>query len=249
MVLFTYTKSEIKSKDVAYRDLIEKPKEFLRTVDPAHEYGNEKSLHVGELEFKNVLDQDLDSITEQSDEQIEQNSDGKGKKEDDKPTHPHKTMRKDRETKKSPFNKLRKVLPFRKTNVITSGELKQNAIRKGKKGLIDSALAPVNMMDFGGQVAFYSTHQSFLTYRGIYILVLDGSKDFDDVIDTETCLPGRHGKPTSRGEYFYVNTALYVCNTSLIKIHAVCCHLKKTSCSSNLGNMLSLFLFEHSSFL
>lgn len=86
-------------------------------------------------------------------------------------------------------------------------ELQRQILRKGKDGLLDIALAPINMMDFGGQAAFYSTHQSFLTYRGIYILVVNGSKGFEEQIDTEPIIPGQNDPPTSKGKCFQCQIA------------------------------------------
>lgn len=97
------------------------------------------------------------------------------------------------------FNKIKQSLGIKKADIRTGREIQRESIRRGKKGLIKNSLAPINMMDFGGQIVFYSTHQSFLSYRAIYILVIDGSRDFDAVIETEMCIPGRYGKPTARG--------------------------------------------------
>lgn len=38
------------------------------------------------------------------------------------------------------------------------------------------------MWDFGGQFVFYSTHQMFLTDRGIYILITDMSQHIEDIV-------------------------------------------------------------------
>jgi hypothetical protein len=40
---------------------------------------------------------------------------------------------------------------------------------------------------------FYSTHQSFLTHQGIYVLVINGSLNLDSEIPSESFIPGRHG--------------------------------------------------------
>jgi hypothetical protein len=58
-------------------------------------------------------------------------------------------------------------------------------------------LAPVIILDFAGQEVFYSTHQSFLTHQGIYVLVINGSLNLDKEIPSESFIPGRHGKPTT----------------------------------------------------
>lgn len=104
------------------------------------------------------------------------------------------------DNQKSKLQWLKQKLGIEKAEIRTIDDLQKEAVRRGKKGLLSRSVAPINMMDFGGQSAFYSTHQSFLTYRGIYILVLDGSRRFDDVIDTESFIPGRFDRPTSRGK-------------------------------------------------
>ncbi|CAH1803214.1 unnamed protein product, partial [Owenia fusiformis] len=42
----------------------------------------------------------------------------------------------------------------------------------------------LSFWDFGGQHVFYTTHQTFLTDRAIYLLVVDLTKDLDDKVDT-----------------------------------------------------------------
>lgn len=119
--------------------------------------------------------------------------------------HGRRTLRSHHFNPGSTLHRIKQKLGLEKAFIRTAEEIQKEAIRKGKKGLINSSLAPVNMMDFGGQTAFYSTHQSFLTYRGIYILVLDGSKGFDEELETELFIPGMYGKPTSRSKYIREN--------------------------------------------
>lgn len=85
------------------------------------------------------------------------------------------------------------------TRSITSEMLKKGTIRAGKKGLFKMNLAPVIILDFAGQRVFNSTHQSFLTHRGVYILTINGSRPLHEEIGTESCIPGRHDKPTTKG--------------------------------------------------
>ncbi|CAH1787638.1 unnamed protein product [Owenia fusiformis] len=42
----------------------------------------------------------------------------------------------------------------------------------------------LSFWDFGGQHVFYTTHQTFLTDRAIYLLVVDLTKDLDEKVDT-----------------------------------------------------------------
>ncbi|KAK3602250.1 hypothetical protein CHS0354_034487 [Potamilus streckersoni] len=45
--------------------------------------------------------------------------------------------------------------------------------------------APLTILDFAGQYAFYSTHQTFLTRRAIYLLVSDVSQQLTDLVADE----------------------------------------------------------------
>jgi hypothetical protein len=85
---------------------------------------------------------------------------------------------------------------------ITSKMMMNGAVKARKRG-INMNLAPVIILDFAGQEVFYSTHQSFLTHQGIYVLVINGSLNLDSEIPSESLIPGRHGKPTTRGRLLY----------------------------------------------
>ncbi|CAG2205353.1 unnamed protein product [Mytilus edulis] len=70
--------------------------------------------------------------------------------------------------------------------------------------------------DFGGQDVFYSTHQTFLTYRAIYMIVLDGSRRLDDPCPTEQYLPGKSGSKTAKDYLlFWINTIVTYCKGSV----------------------------------
>lgn len=83
--------------------------------------------------------------------------------------------------------------------VISQEYFLKESLRVGKKGLHQKQIAPVIIWDFGGQDIFYSTHQTFLTYRAIYILVINGSRTLDDPCPFEQYIPGRCGHKTARG--------------------------------------------------
>ena len=102
------------------------------------------------------------------------------------------------------LQQLKSVLGIqRDTTVrITSKMMLKGAVKARKRG-INLNLAPVIILDFAGQEVFYSTHQSFLTHQGIYILVINGSLNLDSEIPLESFIPGRHGKPTTRGRLLY----------------------------------------------
>ncbi|VDI41275.1 Hypothetical predicted protein [Mytilus galloprovincialis] len=81
---------------------------------------------------------------------------------------------------------------------ITTEKFFEKSVKVGKKLLHNKKIAPIIIWDFGGQDVFYSTHQTFLTYRAIYILVLDGSRKLDDPCPTDQYLPGKSGQKTAK---------------------------------------------------
>ncbi|CAC5377384.1 unnamed protein product [Mytilus coruscus] len=50
--------------------------------------------------------------------------------------------------------------------------------------------------DFGGQYVYYTTHQTFMTFRALFLLVFDGSKGLHDQVLDVLCFPGQHMIPT-----------------------------------------------------
>ncbi|KAL3889127.1 hypothetical protein ACJMK2_001481 [Sinanodonta woodiana] len=54
--------------------------------------------------------------------------------------------------------------------------------------------AAVAFWDFAGQCAFYTTHQTFLTSRAIYLLVIDFSQQVTDLIKDDECFFDAKGK-------------------------------------------------------
>ncbi|XP_076088919.1 uncharacterized protein LOC143059323 [Mytilus galloprovincialis] len=95
---------------------------------------------------------------------------------------------------------------------ITKESFLEKSSKVGKKKLHNRKIAPIIIWDFGGQDVFYSTHQTFLTYRAIYIIVLDGSRTLDDPCPYEQYLPGKSGHKTSRDYLlFWINTIVTYC--------------------------------------
>lgn len=90
---------------------------------------------------------------------------------------------------------------------MTKDRFLKESKKAGKKKLHLKKIAPVIIWDFGGQDVFYSTHQTFLTYRAIYLLVLDGRRTLDDPCSFNQYLPGKSGGKTARGNYNNVNSS------------------------------------------
>jgi GTPase SAR1 family protein len=86
---------------------------------------------------------------------------------------------------------------------VTQEEFLKKSWEVGKKQLHQRKIVPVIIWDFGGQDVFYSTHQTFLTYRAIYMLVLDGSRSLDESCSFEQYLPGKSGAKTQRGNSLF----------------------------------------------
>lgn len=82
---------------------------------------------------------------------------------------------------------------------ISQDELWKRFLKVGKKKLHERQIAPVMIWDFGGQDIFYSTHQTFLSYRAIYLIVLNGSRSLDDPCEFDQYVPGKSGPKTARG--------------------------------------------------
>ncbi|CAC5403810.1 unnamed protein product [Mytilus coruscus] len=98
---------------------------------------------------------------------------------------------------------------------ITEKHMLKQSLKVGKKKLHRRNIAPVIIWDFGGQDIFYSTHQSFLSYRAIYLIVLDGSRTLDDPCQFEQYLPGKSGPKTARDYLrFWINTIVTYCKGS-----------------------------------
>ncbi|VDI03262.1 Hypothetical predicted protein [Mytilus galloprovincialis] len=82
---------------------------------------------------------------------------------------------------------------------MTEEKFLQESLKVGRKKIHHRKIVPVIIWDFGGQDVFYSTHQTFLTYRAIYLIVLDGHRNLDDPCPFEQYLPGKSGPKTARG--------------------------------------------------
>ncbi|VDI83673.1 Hypothetical predicted protein, partial [Mytilus galloprovincialis] len=111
---------------------------------------------------------------------------------------------------------------------ITKEKFLKKSSRVGKKQLHNKKIAPIIIWDFGGQDVFYSTHQTFLTYRAIYMVVLDGSRKLDDPCPYEQYLPGKGQHKTARDYLlFWINTIVTYCkggNQGFPKIMVVLTH-------------------------
>ena len=175
----------IKYKDISYGNLIRPKTERHR---PDKEKLNEEDDSSNVLLLPNLsLKYDLEETKE------------KDEKEDSPPESEDVP-----ENEITSLQKFKSVLGIQRDMPvqITSKMMMEGAGKARKRG-INLNLAPVIILDFAGQEVFYSTHQSFLTHQGIYVLVINGSLNLDKEIPSESFIPGRHGKPTIRGRLLY----------------------------------------------
>ncbi|XP_053379695.1 uncharacterized protein LOC123526993 [Mercenaria mercenaria] len=90
-------------------------------------------------------------------------------------------------------NDIEKPVVGRKESVVESEEEKNAQILRlslqkliaecGQDDKVQGQTGELSIWDFAGQEVYYSTHQVFLSRRAIYLLVVDMSKDLDDVIE------------------------------------------------------------------
>ena len=82
---------------------------------------------------------------------------------------------------------------------MTKKEIKKKMENVLKRGDFKMKIGRLIFWDFGGQYVYYTTHQTFLTYRALFLVVFDGSTDLYDEVADVLCFPGQHGTPTPAG--------------------------------------------------
>ncbi|XP_052098003.1 uncharacterized protein LOC127732858 [Mytilus californianus] len=75
-------------------------------------------------------------------------------------------------------------------------KIHQLLIKAVKEGKYKQRIVPIDIWDFGGQKDYYMTHQLFITSRGIFVLMFNGSIDLHKLMPDLNFLPGHFGKPT-----------------------------------------------------
>lgn len=85
---------------------------------------------------------------------------------------------------------------------ITKKLMKKQMADALKKGTYKVRKGRLVFWDFGGQYIYYTTHQTFMTYRALFTIVFDGTKGLHDIMDDITCFPGQHGNPTPACMYY-----------------------------------------------
>ena len=60
-------------------------------------------------------------------------------------------------------------------------------------------LVKVQFWDCGGQAGFYGTHHPFLSYRSLYLLLFDASRNIKSIVQDEDLDPSKRGKRSVSG--------------------------------------------------
>ena len=82
---------------------------------------------------------------------------------------------------------------------MTKKEIKKKMENVLKRGDFKMKIGRLMFWDFGGQYVYYTTHQTFMTYRALFLVVFDGSTNLYDEVPDVLCFPGQHGTPTPAG--------------------------------------------------
>ena len=86
---------------------------------------------------------------------------------------------------------------------MSNEKIQELVIEVLKEGKYKQEIVPIDIWDFGGQKDYYMTHQLFITSRGIFVLMFNGSHDIHHHMSDLAFLPGHHGKPTTAGNYIF----------------------------------------------
>ncbi|CAC5361280.1 unnamed protein product [Mytilus coruscus] len=88
-------------------------------------------------------------------------------------------------------------------NELSHNKLHEMVISSIREGKYKQSIVPIDIWDFGGQKDYYMTHQLFITSRGIFVLVFNGSLNLHKHMPDLSFLPGHLGKPTIAGEVMF----------------------------------------------
>ncbi|XP_052097206.1 uncharacterized protein LOC127732177 isoform X10 [Mytilus californianus] len=82
------------------------------------------------------------------------------------------------------------------TTKMTKNEIRKRMEKVLKSGKYKMKVGRLIFWDFGGQYVYYTTHQTFMTFRALFLVVFDGSKGLNEVVPDVLCFPGQHMTPT-----------------------------------------------------
>ncbi|XP_063417172.1 uncharacterized protein LOC134699498 [Mytilus trossulus] len=114
---------------------------------------------------------------------------------------------------------------------MTKDEIRIKMEKVLKSGKYKMKVGRLIFWDFGGQYVYYTTHQTFMTYRALFLVVFDGSKGLHEQVPDVMCFPGQHMTPTPAVFLqHWVNCILTYCKavyTGIPKILFVATHKDK----------------------
>ncbi|CAC5406206.1 unnamed protein product [Mytilus coruscus] len=82
------------------------------------------------------------------------------------------------------------------TTKMTKKEIRKRMEKVLKSGKYKMKVGRLIFWDFGGQYVYYTTHQTFMTFRALFLVVFDGSKRLNEEVLDVLCFPGQHMTPT-----------------------------------------------------
>ncbi|VDI71687.1 Hypothetical predicted protein [Mytilus galloprovincialis] len=101
------------------------------------------------------------------------------------------------------------------TTDMSHDKIHQLLVKAVQEGKYKQKIVPIDIWDFGGQKDYYMTHQLFITSRGIFVLMFNGSIDLHKNMPDLCFLPGHFGKPTVAVYLLHwVNSILTYCSRS-----------------------------------
>lgn len=84
---------------------------------------------------------------------------------------------------------------------LSADDIQNLIIKSVEKGDYKMKIVPFDLWDFGGQKDYYMTHQLFITNRGVYVVMFNGSIDIHTHVEELGYLPGQNGKPNTAGKF------------------------------------------------
>ncbi|XP_076116053.1 uncharacterized protein LOC143083656 [Mytilus galloprovincialis] len=112
---------------------------------------------------------------------------------------------------------------------ITKGDIRRKMENLLESGKYRMKVGRLIFWDFGGQYVYYTTHQTFMTYRALFLVVFDGSKGLHEQVSGVFCFPGQHMTPAVFLQH-WVNCILTYCkavHAGIPKILFVATHKDK----------------------
>ncbi|XP_076116488.1 uncharacterized protein LOC143083957 [Mytilus galloprovincialis] len=95
---------------------------------------------------------------------------------------------------------------------MTKEEIRRKMEKVLKSGKYKMKVGRLIFWDFGGQYVYLTTHQTFMTFRALFLVVFNGSKNLHEQVPDVMCFPGQHMTPTPAVFLqYWVNSILTYC--------------------------------------